>query len=314
MPYGYSPAKLTPVGEWAADGVYAAGGTVTRNGSTYWAKTAPDVGNDPEVNSPAQWQLLAQKGEPGTQGDPGTNGATWHSGSGAPDGGLGSDGDHYLDTDASDVYVKSGGSWSQTSNIKGPQGDQGAAGAGMEVGDVKWVAHGDVPAGWMECNGQALSTSEYPDLFAKIGYTHGGYSDTFNLPDLQDRVVLSRSGSRSISACGGEESHCLSTDEMPSHDHGGGEVSGYVDVSGSICGVAGFDLSCCAFCDSNATSCAITGVCGCDSYTNTMPVCGSFCGSGSFSGYVQGSSCGGSGAHNNMQPYLVLMAVIKVAA
>ncbi|MCX5683137.1 MAG: hypothetical protein NT049_05565, partial [Planctomycetota bacterium] len=74
MPYGYSPSRLIPAGEWDSGTVYAAGQVITRYGSTYWAKTAPDVGNDPEVNFPDHWQLLAQKGVPGTQGDPGTNG------------------------------------------------------------------------------------------------------------------------------------------------------------------------------------------------------------------------------------------------
>jgi microcystin-dependent protein len=181
------------------------------------------------------------------------------------------------------------------------------------VGDIKWVAHGDVPAGWMEYNGQSVSATEYPDLFAKLGHTFGGDGDTFNLPDLQDRVVLSKSGSRCVGDSGGEESHCLSIDEMPCHDHGG-EVNGNVDVSGSISGVAGYDIGTCCVCDCSPTLSVISCLCGCDGYPNTMPVCGTFSGSGSFSANIQTSSCGGDQAHNNMQPYLVLKAVIKVAA
>jgi len=422
MPYGSGPVRFNPRGEWDSGTAYGAYDVVTRSGSSYWAKLTPDVGNDPEVNSPDQWQLLARKGDTGEQGfstsvwhngsgapsgefgadgdyyldndtgdtyqkssgswssignirgqqgDPGAagatwhsgsgspggelgadgdyyldtdsddihqkssgswsqigtlrgqqgepgeqgaDGATWHSGSGSPDSGLGGDGDHYLDTDAGDVYVKTEGSWNQTCNIKGPQGDQGPPGSGSEVGDIKWVAHGDVPAGWMECNGQSVSASEYPDLFAKLGYTFGGYSDTFNLPDLQDRVVLSKSGSRSVGTCGGEETHCLSIDEIPCHDHGGCSVCGTIDISGTICGVAGYDIGTCCVCDSDPTLSVISCIWGCDGYPYTMPLCGTVSGSGNFSANWQTETRGGDQAHNNMQPYLVLMAVIKVAA
>jgi len=425
MPYGSGPVRFNPRGEWDSGTAYGAYDVVTRSGSSYWAKLTPNVGNDPEVNSPDQWQLLARKGDTGEQGfsasvwhngsgapsgelgadgdyyldndtgdtyqkssgswssignirgqqgDPGApgatwhsgsgspggelgadgdyyldtdsddihqkssgswsqigsirgqqgepgeqgaDGATWHSGSGSPDVGLGGDGDHYLDTDAGDVYVKAEGSWGQTCNIKGPQGDQGdqgPPGSGAEVGDIKWVAHGDVPAGWMECNGQSVSASEYPDLFAKLGHTFGGDGDTFNLPDLQDRVVLSKSGSRSIGASGGEETHCLSIDEMPCHDHGCCNACGTFDISGTICGVAGFDASYCCVCDSSPNTSVLSCIWGCDGYPNTMPLCGTVSGSGNFNANWQTETRGSDQAHNNMQPYLVLMAVIKVAA
>ncbi|MBM4019464.1 MAG: hypothetical protein FJ288_14275, partial [Planctomycetes bacterium] len=129
MPYGCGPVRFNPRGEWNSETAYGAYDVVTRNGSSYWAKLTPDVGNDPEVNSPDQWQLLARKGEQGTQGDPGAPGATWHNGSGSPSGEVGTDGDYYLDTDSDDIYQKSSGSWSQIGNIRGQQGEQGDAGA-----------------------------------------------------------------------------------------------------------------------------------------------------------------------------------------
>lgn len=73
-------------------------------------------------------------GAPGADGDdgaPGTPGASVLSGAGAPGGGVGSNGDSYLNTTNGDVYgPKTGGSWgSPTGNIKGATGAAGSAGA-----------------------------------------------------------------------------------------------------------------------------------------------------------------------------------------
>lgn len=45
-----------------------------------------------------------------------------------------------------------------------------------------------VPTGWLLCNGQAVSRTSYPRLFAVIGTTYGGGngSTTFNVPDLRE--------------------------------------------------------------------------------------------------------------------------------
>ena len=56
-------------------------------------------------------------------------GAEWLSGSGAPSGGTGDDGDFYLDTATGDVYKKVSGSWgAKLMTISGAQGVQGPAG------------------------------------------------------------------------------------------------------------------------------------------------------------------------------------------
>lgn len=47
-----------------------------------------------------------------------------------------------------------------------------------------------VPAGWLECSGQAVSRAVYATLFAAVGVTHGAGdgSTTFNVPDLRGRT------------------------------------------------------------------------------------------------------------------------------
>lgn len=59
----------------------------------------------------------------------------------------------------------------------------------VPVGTVAY-AH-EVPTGWLQCNGAAVSRTTYARLFKKIGtkYGVGDGSTTFNLPDLQHRVL-----------------------------------------------------------------------------------------------------------------------------
>ena len=59
----------------------------------------------------------------------------------------------------------------------------------VPVGTIDF-AH-DVPEGWLECNGAAVSRTKYARLFKKLGtkYGAGDGSTTFNLPNLHHRVL-----------------------------------------------------------------------------------------------------------------------------
>lgn len=52
---------------------------------------------------------------------------------------------------------------------------------------VMWTSLSLVPHGWMECDGRALSKTEYKELFDVIGYKYGGTGNLFNLPDARNR-------------------------------------------------------------------------------------------------------------------------------
>lgn len=67
----------------------------------------------------------------GPAGTNGTNGSVWRNGSGAPSNSLGANGDYYLNTTNSDVYLKSTGTYSIVTNIKGATGNNGANGKGI---------------------------------------------------------------------------------------------------------------------------------------------------------------------------------------
>ena len=60
---------------------------------------------------------------------------------------------------------------------------------GTPVGSILYFAHNSIPAGWLECNGDSVSTSVYSSLFSKIGYTYGGSGGQFKLPDLRGEFI-----------------------------------------------------------------------------------------------------------------------------
>lgn len=86
---------------------------------------------------------------------------------------------------------------------------------------------GLISSGWLECNGQAISRTGYPDLFTIIGgiYGVGDGVTTFNLPNMARRVPVGNGGAgtgvlwNTVSSVGGSETHQLQEAEMPAHYH-----------------------------------------------------------------------------------------------
>jgi microcystin-dependent protein len=59
------------------------------------------------------------------------------------------------------------------------------------VGTLMPVAFNYAPSGWMKCEGQLLSISQYSALFSLLGTMYGGDGNvTFGLPDLRGRVPV----------------------------------------------------------------------------------------------------------------------------
>ena len=59
-----------------------------------------------------------------------------------------------------------------------------------EVGAIKPWTKATAPAGYLLCDGSAVSRSTYAELFAVIASTYGGGdgSTTFNVPQLQGKM------------------------------------------------------------------------------------------------------------------------------
>jgi hypothetical protein len=72
----------------------------------------------------------------------------------------------------------------------------------MPAGIVLWFARNTPPAGYLECNGAALSRTVYAALFAVIGTTFGAGdgATTFNLPDLRGEFVRGWDHGRGVDA------------------------------------------------------------------------------------------------------------------
>ena len=91
-----------------------------------------------------------------------------------------------------------------------------------------------VPDGFLPCDGAAVSRTTYPELFQAIGTTWGAGdgSTTFNVPDLRGRVGIGASTAHALGTTGGEESHTLAQNEVPSRvvarlNTGFGSSAGY---------------------------------------------------------------------------------------
>lgn len=91
----------------------------------------------------------------------------------------------------------------------------------MIAGSVYLFAGNTAPQGFLLCDGSAVSRDTYATLYAVIGDTYGAGdgATTFNLPDLSGRVVLGTSSTYTLASTGGEESHALTSTEIPSHTH-----------------------------------------------------------------------------------------------
>ena len=113
------------------------------------------------------------------------------------------------------------------------------SGPSFPLGGIIPFAGNATPAGWVMCNGQQISKTTFPALFAVIGYTFGGNGgDLFGTPDLRGRVIagvdtMGGAGAAgiltksTIQGCdgstlgniGGEQAHQIQVAELPTHTH-----------------------------------------------------------------------------------------------
>jgi len=124
---------ITPKGAYNAGTAYATGDSVYyTDGSSYVAIQAT-TGNLP--TNTTYWQILASKGDTGAVGGTGATGTStaWYKDAGAPDAGLGSDNDFYLNITNYDIYEKLTGAWTLIGNFKGADGSIGTDGVNAEM-------------------------------------------------------------------------------------------------------------------------------------------------------------------------------------
>lgn len=179
-------------------------------------------------------------------------------------------------------------------------------GGGQPIGSmIGWVLNTNPSdTNWLICDGKAISRATYATLFALVGTTWGAGdgSTTFNLPDFRGRVPLGGNNAslpnaknasyatRNLAATGGEETHVLVTNELPTHTHtltdpghfhASNSGSFQTSTAGSDAGTTGTNYRT----EANTAS-ATTGI----TIANT----------------------GADAAHENMPPFLVINFIMKV--
>jgi microcystin-dependent protein len=107
------------------------------------------------------------------------------------------------------------------------------------LGMIKDFAGSTLPAGYLGCDGTAVSRTTYASLFNEVGTTWGvgDGSTTFNLPDFRRRGAVGSGGSgtgtlgNAVGNTGGAETHPLVTGELASHSHANTSGGSFLDNS-----------------------------------------------------------------------------------
>ncbi|MBI1804855.1 MAG: phage tail protein [Ignavibacteriae bacterium] len=88
------------------------------------------------------------------------------------------------------------------------------------LSEIRIFSFNFAPKGWALCNGQLLPINQNQALFSLLGTTYGGDGRVnFGLPDLQSRMPIHVGNGHTLGERGGEQAHTLSVSEMPTHSH-----------------------------------------------------------------------------------------------
>ena len=152
------------------------------------------------------------------------------------------------------------------------------------LSEIKIVSFNFPPKAWALCNGQFLPINQNQALFSLLGTTYGGNGQTtFALPDLRGCVPIHEGSGFTLGQKAGEAAHTVTQSEMPAHFHvmNGSSKDAETNVAtGAYLGVVANTYTSPA----NFVALAPTSV----------------------------TNVGGSQAHNNMMPYLVLNFIIAL--
>lgn len=100
------------------------------------------------------------------------------------------------------------------------------------VGEVVWLARDEAPDGMLVCDGAVYNRADYPLLYSVIGSAYQTGPDTFKTPNL---IGVFARGGNTPGQTGGEDSHTLTSAEMPIHAHStGNSFSGLAFSPGEL--------------------------------------------------------------------------------
>lgn len=88
------------------------------------------------------------------------------------------------------------------------------------LGEIRLFSFNFAPKGWALCNGQFLPINQNQALFALFGTTYGGNGQTtFALPNLRGRVPIHMGNGHTMGEAAGASSVTVSQNQMPEHSH-----------------------------------------------------------------------------------------------
>src|SRR5437588_1983316 len=146
------------------------------------------------------------------------------------------------------------------------------------LAEIKIMSFNFAPKGWALCNGQLLPINQNQALFSLLGTTYGGDGRVnFALPDLRGNVPIHMGDGHTLGETGGSTSVTINQQTMAQHLH---QLQGST-TNGDV-----------AFANNTLLAPALNVYGPPNSLTTLDP--------------SSVSSVGGSQAHNNMMPYLVL--------
>lgn len=167
----------------------------------------------------------------------------------------------------------------------------GITGDTLPIGSIVEWGTDTAPANWLLCDGQAVSRTDYAELFAVLGTTYGegDGSTTFNLPNYKGKIGVGKDENDvdfdTLGKTDGEKEHILTIEEMPQHNHGENIVTKY-----------GYQYSLVANNGEGEEK---------DGYLPTLE------GTETNKAQVSTDKTGKNQAHNNLQPYIVTNYIIK---
>ncbi len=148
------------------------------------------------------------------------------------------------------------------------------------LAEIRIMSFGFPPKGWATCDGQLLPINQNQALFSLLGTTYGGDGRVnFGLPNLQGRAPIHMGNGHTLGEQGGEQAHTLSISEIPTHAH----------VANAVSAVASTNVP--------ASNVMLAQSAGAQLYGSGNPVA---------MAPNALANVGGSQAHLNMQPFLVL--------
>jgi len=88
------------------------------------------------------------------------------------------------------------------------------------LSEIRIMSFNFPPRAWAFCDGQLLPIAQNQPLFSLLGTTFGGDGRVnFALPDLRSRAPIHVGSGHTLGERGGEQAHTVSIAELPTHTH-----------------------------------------------------------------------------------------------